>query len=374
MSYPDPYSAPPPSEQMLDMEFDNSSTSNVEGSPQPQTAPATSEPRTMEAIVNTLVRKIADLELQLQASNTPDTATQPVSSKPKKAKLPDEFKGDRTSVNSFLIQLTIYFENRSSEFTNDYDRILFASSFFRDKALSWLRPQLEFYLERLRNPNSVYVPMFDTYESFVRQLRVTFGDINEQATAERELRMLRQTKSVGFYTSEFQRIASILQWDEKALIYAFYAGLKETVKDEIARVGRPDSLNDLIHFATQIDARLFERLREQRFENKQNQPQLTPVRYLPVRTSKPGPTFPEPMDLSASTSRRSKLTSSEREHRIKNNLCLYCGQAGHKVSTCHLLAHKATAAASTNFPEQNFEPTSNEQTNVESSDRTSEEN
>ena len=34
------------------------------------------------------------------------------------------------------------------------------------------------------------------------------------------------------------------------------------------------------------------------------------------------------------------LTNSERERRKKNNLCLYCGNAGHKVNDCPELAKK----------------------------------
>ena len=350
-----PHQSDPSSGQNPGLDFDTPASSNIDNFVQQST---------VEDAFNALARRIEELETQLRASQQPTTTTtattQPDHHKLKKAKLPQEFKGDRTTLNGFLTQLTIYFANRTSEFPTDYDRILFASSFFRDKALSWLRPQLEFYLTRLQDPDSQYSPMFENYEEFVRQLRVTFGDINEEATAERELRMLRQTKSVGFYTSEFQRIASILQWDEKALIYAFYSGLKEGIKDEIARVGRPTTLNEIISLSTQIDSRLFERLREQRFEQRNfSTPRITPSPFIPTRTSNPQSTFPEPMDLSASTrTGRSKLTPIEREHRMKNNLCLYCGQAGHKVITCPLLASRTTAAASTPFENSPLEQAS----------------
>ncbi|KAL0198990.1 hypothetical protein M9458_007530, partial [Cirrhinus mrigala] len=41
------------------------------------------------------------------------------------------------------------------------------------------------------------------------------------------------------------------------------------------------------------------------------------------------PSAPEPMQLGTT-----KLTVEERERRIRNNLCLYCGQAGHIRATC----------------------------------------
>ncbi|SCZ91722.1 BZ3500_MvSof-1268-A1-R1_Chr5-1g07630 [Microbotryum saponariae] len=40
------------------------------------------------------------------------------------------------------------------------------------------------------------------------------------------------------------------------------------------------------------------------------------------------------MDVDATTTRRAPLTPQEREQRLKNNLCLYCGEGGHQVSSC----------------------------------------
>lgn len=342
----------------------------------------------LEQFATNMSQRIEDLEASLraaqeQASLPTAPPASPLRPNEPKGKLPEEFRGNRAHLNSFLLQLTIYFNLRPSQFPSDYNKIVFASSFFREKALNWLRPQLNFYLERLSNPASSMTPMFTTYEAFEQQLRNTFGDINEEATAERELRLLRQTQSVGFYTSEFQRIASILQWDNKAFVFAYYNGLKEVIKDEISRVGRPSDLNDLVHLATQIDGRLFERLRERHFDGQRFGLRPAPPPFM----AHPPPTSfatPEPMDLSASlhspafdtspssnhccgslqsrtvnsssrnpasvkqsSKRRGKLTKEEYNHRRDNDLCLYCGRSGHVVSSCPELAAKNAVAAAT---------------------------
>jgi ribosomal protein L44E len=41
-----------------------------------------------------------------------------------------------------------------------------------------------------------------------------------------------------------------------------------------------------------------------------------------------------------------KLTPNERDRRIKENLCLYCEEPGHRVSTCNRLCHTATVDSS----------------------------
>jgi len=60
----------------------------------------------------------------------------------------------------------------------------------------------------------------------------------------------------------FQQIASRLQWDDHALVAQFYLGLKENIKDELAKEERPDDLQVLITKATRIDNRFHERQME----------------------------------------------------------------------------------------------------------------
>ncbi|KAL0175452.1 hypothetical protein M9458_027782, partial [Cirrhinus mrigala] len=57
---------------------------------------------------------------------------------------------------------------------------------------------------------------------------------------------------------------------------------------------------------------------------KPTRPFTTPLQTQPSTAS-----TPEPMQLGTT-----KLTIEERERRIRNNLCLYCGQAGHIRATC----------------------------------------
>ena len=40
------------------------------------------------------------------------------------------------------------------------------------------------------------------------------------------------------------------------------------------------------------------------------------------------------MEIDGTRSTRAPLTSDERRRRADNNLCAYCGQAGHLIATC----------------------------------------
>ena len=56
------------------------------------------------------------------------------------------------------------------------------------------------------------------------------------------------------------------------------------------------------------------------------------------------------MDLSAT---RGPLSLKDRDHRMRNNLCLYCGKPGHKARECKAKQHGNKLAATYDYdPEE----------------------
>jgi hypothetical protein len=51
------------------------------------------------------------------------------------------------------------------------------------------------------------------------------------------------------------------------------------------------------------------------------------------------------MDLGASRRKFTPLSQEEQDLRRINNLCLYCGQPGHRAAVCPLQFHRNTTAA-----------------------------
>jgi hypothetical protein len=96
----------------------------------------------------------------------------------------------------------------------------------------------------------------------------------------------------------------------------------------------PETLEDLIKLCVKIDQRLYDK-RLERSSNKMSY----------GHSDKPKKPLPQGNQLSSTpmnldymdgqkTKSHGKLTKEERERRIQNNLCLYCGEPGHKVNSC----------------------------------------
>ena len=153
------------------------------------------------------------------------------------------------------------------------------------------------------------------------------------------------------------RYAVLVKWNDEAKAAQFYRGLKDAIKDELSRVGRPVNLKDLEAAAIRIDTRLFERLVEKgerpmttNFTGSQSRfTPRTPSTFVPRTSSTFTPrtstftksTYTRPSEnLRASftssdqVTKRGKLSPAEYQRRKDNNLCLYCGDKGHQVLQC----------------------------------------
>jgi hypothetical protein len=146
--------------------------------------------------------------------------------------------------------------------------------------------------------------------------------------------------------------------------------------------GKPPTLLGLREKAQNIDARYWERqqerTREQRYQSQRPQQSSKPSTSssnTPSSTSKnPNPKTqsqtteqkpPKPKDNKSDTPRvdltgkldsRGRLTQQERQYRLDKNLCLYCGEFGHRTPDCKLSKNassakgRATATSSSETP------------------------
>ena len=115
------------------------------------------------------------------------------------------------------------------------------------------------------------------------------------------------------------------------------------MKDELARIDRPEELQPLIELAIKIDNRNYERQIEKgqertatfipRYQKNGGKPRRTPEHY-PSDGSMP-------MDLSTTQHKRGKfkprkgrLSSAQRKERMNKKLCMYCRKSGHYAREC----------------------------------------
>ena len=99
----------------------------------------------------------------------------------------------------------------------------------------------------------------ENYSNFKNKLRQVFGDFDKEHLAECRMQSLRQTGSAADYASKFQQLAAQTQWGAVPLVAQFYKGLKDRVKDNVARVNQPSQLQSMITLAIRIEDRRYER-------------------------------------------------------------------------------------------------------------------
>jgi len=294
------------------------------------------------------------LQRELENTNTRAQAvSQQVATKITSIKVrkPDPFSGSRSKLSQFLSQLNTYFRFHSKQFTTDLEKVLFASTYLTQAAFDWFEPVQREYEEAEREGRPVDLPILTSYNVFIKKLEDTFGVLDKEQQAERNISALKQTTSASAYATEFQQHASHLKWNDAALCKAFYEGLKDRVQDELARDERPKELTEMISKSVRIDNRLFEREREKKATNRGSKH----TNYSKYNKPKPrDPYGPMPMDLSATQPSQihiknlsysqqpsrtigQPLSKEEKDRRVREGKCKYCNKPGHTVFECRTL-------------------------------------
>lgn len=297
-----------------------------------------------------------------------------------KIPLPNKFKGERgRPAKAFIKSVELYFSMKPTHFTTPEDKIKFTLMLLEDRARNWGEP----IMENILHPPAVAPGNTTNWGAFKDSFNLMFGDPNEERTAANQLRALTQTRGADDYASEFRNLISILGWeDDGQLRDNYYQGLKDHVKDTMISHAAPTTLDELITLSIDLDKRYWQRQMEKKGNPTQTHPPANrtpqtpnPQQYRPMNPRPPfNPTIPRApplyapprgpppnqqrqapfaprppvapvapardpnaMDLSANCQR---ITPEERQHRLANRLCLYCGGPGHRAQD-----HYATVAA-----------------------------
>ena len=209
------------------------SESSVEDTPSENGSEPTQEER-VESI-ETTTRWLDEFHLgsEMSGKSTVGTTT---NGNGAKVNPPAEFTGRRDQIKSFRLQCKLYWEMNPEKFEkNARGKLLFAMSYLRGKALEWIQPHMEDYIDHT-NPADLKdstIDVLGSVDKFFDNIKETFDVGNDTLEADRDLRMLRQRTSAAAYRAEFSILAAKVGWNDDALASQFYRGLKDQVRTEI---------------------------------------------------------------------------------------------------------------------------------------------
>ncbi|SLM33607.1 hypothetical protein BofuT4_P055740.1 [Lasallia pustulata] len=97
---------------------------------------------------------------------------------------PTPFTGERKKLDTFLLQMTLYFSFNKALFKQEQDKVIYASYYLQGEAEAWFRPYLKDWLRHCdTNPEDAddnTLELFKSFGKFHTAINLVFGDINEQ--------------------------------------------------------------------------------------------------------------------------------------------------------------------------------------------------
>ena len=292
-------------------------------------------------LADQLVRVLAHLEAGSQtvsaAAPLPEAVNPviqgPTPSSCSRLASPEKFSGDSGDCRPFLVQCDLHYQHQPSAFPTDQSRIAFMITHLTGRAAAWATA------EWARDS-----PLCRSLGLFTDSLKKIFDRTAPGREAAKALVQLKQrNQRVSDYAIEFRTIAADSGWNDLALLDAFVNGLSGLVKDHLVPLDLPEDLDSVIALAIRIDNRLWDRQKEREHPAVRSPSSRGPPRGIRMgEDSFPGVWIKPPLTTPSTTSEepmqlgRARLSLEERERRLRQGLCFYCGHRGHLMAACSL--------------------------------------
>ena len=230
--------------------------------------------------------------------------------------LPARYSGQPGKCKIFLAQCQNYFNTLPSQFAAESRRIGFIIALLDGQALEWAGPLLDKNSDIIRSLDKLKIELISVFDH----------NTTDQEAAVRLVNLIQGKKSVAEYSIAFRSIASATGWADPPLITTFIRSLSESVKDALAMIDIPKTLDAVVQIAIRIDNRVREREKE-KGANKGSQfamkPQFSKTLSLPLP---PTDSDPEPMQVDGAVRRKTNYKG--------RLICYHCREPGHVKPAC----------------------------------------
>jgi len=248
---------------------------------------------------------------------------------------PPKFNGDRAKLRNFKVQLRLKLAEEGS-FLNKDEKIQYIIGLLEDQAMDQVGPHLK----------EGGATLFTTAQEVIQCLDRAFGDPDPKGTARAQLERLRMgNDDFSTYYAKFQRYCTVLEYNDEAILDRLDYGLSNEMKDGPVYFEKPTGLHERIALYLSLDGQIRARRNEQKrsttsppVRHNNTTPEAAKTTPHPT-SSNSGYYGAAPMDLSSG---RRRVSPEEKVRRIREGLCLYCGQAGHVANACPLAAKAHT--------------------------------
>jgi hypothetical protein len=128
---------------------------------------------------------------------------------------PDKFSGTyRSKFRTYIAQCRLVFRANPRKFNTDTKQVTYACSYLDDIAFQWYQNALELDEEPA---------WFNNWSLFKAELQAQFGEVNVEASAERNIRLLnmKHNDQITTYITKFHTYSNNLSWNDEALVSEF---------------------------------------------------------------------------------------------------------------------------------------------------------
>jgi hypothetical protein len=262
---------------------------------------------------------------RLQAISGSEASRPPPRQPAPKSRAPEPFDGTREKYSTFVLQLSLLFQNDPARYGSEGIQIRTAASYLSGGALGWFKAYHDETTQEIK---------FKTYTEFIQALKAAYDDPDKRATAERKLLALRQNhKDCSTYHAEFSTHANVLEYDDRTKISFFRKGANNDLQTALAhQLNPPDNFDKYVAMCIQLD----NNIRNLKGLNTHRPPPMATATAPPIVPNTSSGTASGPMDLSTinRSKKRGPINEEEKKRRRDNNLCMYCGQSGHWATNC----------------------------------------